>query len=96
LAGAIHEEMRVVRDGNVFTSGGVTSGIDFAFQIVAELGGQEVAQAIQLGLEYDPSPPFDAGSPSKASRAATELMIQRNGVAHAGIQQGLKKIFEKN
>ena len=75
LVGAQHEKGRVVRDGNVFTSGGVTSGIDFAFRIVAELAGPEVAQAIQLGIEYDPSPPFDAGHPDKASEAAKALMF---------------------
>ena len=92
LVGASHEKGRVVRDGNVFTSGGVTSGIDFAFRIVAELAGPEVAQAIQLGIEYDPSPPFDAGHPDKASEAATALMVQRNEKAHTGIQQALEKL----
>jgi cyclohexyl-isocyanide hydratase len=94
LIGASHEEARVVRDGNVFTfftSGGVTSGIDFAFRIVAELAGPEVAQAIQLGIEYDPSPPFDAGNPHKASAAAVDLMVQRNKTAYTGIQQALEK-----
>ena len=89
LVGARHEKGRVVRDGNVFTSGGVTSGIDFAFSIVAELAGPEVAQAIQLGIEYDPSPPFDSGHPDKASEAATALMVHRNEKAHTGIQQVL-------
>lgn len=90
LVGASHEKGRVIRDGNVFTSGGVTSGIDFAFRIFAEVAGPEVAQAIQLGIEYDPSPPFDAGHPDKASKAATELMIQRNEKAHTGIRQDSK------
>jgi cyclohexyl-isocyanide hydratase len=81
-----------VRDGNVFTAGGVTSGIDFAFRIVAELAGPEVAQAIQLGIEYDPSPPFDAGHPDKAPESATALMIQRNATARAGIQHALEKL----
>ncbi len=80
-----------MRDGNVFTSGGVSAGIDFAFGIVAELTGPEVAQAIQLGIEYDPSPPFDAGHPDKASTAAIALMVQRNEKAHIGILQGLQK-----
>ena len=92
LVGARHEKGRVVRDGNVFTSGGVTSGIDFAFSIVAELAGPEVAKAIQLGIEYDPSPPFDAGHPDKASEAAVALMVQRNEMAHTGIQQALKNL----
>lgn len=92
LVGARHEKARVVRDGNVFTAGGVTSGIDFAFVIVAELAGPEVAQAIQLGIEYDPSPPFDAGHPDKAPEAAMALMVQRNANAHAGIQRELEKL----
>ncbi len=92
LVGARHEKARVVRDGNIFTAGGVSSGIDFAFSIVAELAGPEVAQAIQLGIEYDPAPPFDAGHPDKASAAATALMMQRNEKARAGIQQGLEKL----
>ncbi|WP_442580523.1 DJ-1/PfpI family protein [Mesorhizobium sp. ASY16-5R] len=92
LVGAIHGKGRVVRDGNVFTSGGVSSGIDFAFVIVAELAGQEVAEAIQLGIEYDPSPPFDTGHPDKASEAATTLMVQRNAAARAAIEQALGKL----
>jgi cyclohexyl-isocyanide hydratase len=92
LIGARHEKARVVRDGNVFTSGGVTSGIDFAFRIVAEIAGPEVAQAIQLGIEYDPSPPFNAGHPDKASEAAIALMVQRNDTAHMGIHQALEEL----
>jgi cyclohexyl-isocyanide hydratase len=60
------ENARVVRDGNVITGGGVTAGIDFAFTLVAELAGPEVAQRIQLYTEYDPQPPFTAGSPDRA------------------------------
>ncbi len=89
LVGATHQKGRIVRDGNVFTSGGVSAGIDFAFGIVAELTGPEVAQAIQLGIEYDPSPPFDAGHPDKASTAAIDLMVQRNEKAHIGVRQQL-------
>lgn len=92
LVGASHEKGRVVRDGHVFTSGGVTSGIDFAFRIIAELAGPEVAQAIQLGIEYDPSPPFDAGHPDKAPEAAVALMVHRNATAHSGIRQGLETL----
>ncbi len=92
LVGASHEKGRVVWDGNVVTAGGVTAGIDFAFRIVAELAGSEVAQAIQLGIEYDPAPPFAGGHPDKASEAATALMIHRNAMAHTGIRQGLEKL----
>lgn len=61
--GAIPTQGRVVRDGRVFTGGGVTAGIDFALTIVAEIAGQSVAQRIQLSIEYDPAPPFVGGSP---------------------------------
>ncbi len=64
--GAIPQHGRVVRDGNVFTGGGVTAGIDFALTLVAELAGEDVARRIQFGLEYDPQPPFD-GSPDRAA-----------------------------
>jgi cyclohexyl-isocyanide hydratase len=90
LVGARHEKGRVVRDGNVFTAGGVTAGIDFAFRIVAELAGPEAAQAIQLGIEYDPSPPFDSGHPDKASEAAKALMAHRNETAHSGLRRELE------
>jgi cyclohexyl-isocyanide hydratase len=59
----------VVWDGNVVTAGGVTSGIDFALQIVAALAGEVVAQSIQLSIEYDPSPPFGSGHPDHAPAA---------------------------
>ena len=89
LVGATHENARVVRDGHVVTAGGVTSGIDFAFSLVADLAGAEVAQAIQLGLEYDPSPPFDTGHPGKAAETAVALMRHRNETAHEGIRRAL-------
>lgn len=91
LVGARHEAARVVRDGNCFTAGGVTSGIDFAFRIVADLAGPEVAKAIQLAIEYNPAPPFDAGHPDKASDAAITLMRSRNEAARAGIRRALEK-----
>ena len=65
---------RVVRDGQVITGGGVTAGIDFALQLVAELEGPEVAQSLQLGMEYDPQPPFDVGSPASAPAPLTEKL----------------------
>ncbi len=66
---------RVVRDGNIFTGGGVTAGVDFGFTVLAELAGQEMAEAIQLGLEYDPQPPFDRGAPNKARPEILELVM---------------------
>jgi len=64
--GATPVSERVVWDGNLVTGGGVTAGIDLGLQIVGALRGQEYAQAIQLQAEYDPAPPFNAGSPEKA------------------------------
>jgi cyclohexyl-isocyanide hydratase len=75
--GAIPVKARVVRDGNIFTGGGVTAGIDFAFTLAAEIAGQPFAEAVQLGLEYDPAPPFASGSPEIASPAAREAMKRR-------------------
>jgi len=60
---------RVVVDGNVITGAGVTAGIDFALAVAGEIFGPEVARSIQLGIEYDPKPPFDAGSPERAGPA---------------------------
>ncbi len=92
LVGARHEKARIVRDGNVFTAAGVSSGIDFAFSVVAELAGPEVAEAIQLGIEYDPAPPFDSGHPDKASKAAMTLMAHRNEAVRAKLQQSLSML----
>jgi transcriptional regulator GlxA family with amidase domain len=64
--GAIPTKERVVREGKVFTAAGVSSGIDMALTLVAEEFGAEAAQLTQLLIEYDPQPPFDAGSPDKA------------------------------
>ena len=58
---------RVVFDGRVVTAAGVSSGIDMALALVARVAGEEVAQVIQLAIEYDPQPPFDAGAPHKAA-----------------------------
>jgi cyclohexyl-isocyanide hydratase len=69
VLGARPVKARVVIDGNVITGGGVTAGIDFALTVVAAVAGEEAAKAIQLGIEYDPQPPFDAGSPERAGEA---------------------------
>jgi transcriptional regulator GlxA family with amidase domain len=69
LFGAVHDPARVVRDGAIITGGGVTAGIDFALTVLAEIAGEETAQTIQLGLEYAPAPPFNAGRPELAPPA---------------------------
>jgi cyclohexyl-isocyanide hydratase len=70
--GAVPVAERVVIDGNIVTGGGVTAGIDFALTIAAEAFGEDVAKGIQLGIEYDPQPPFRAGSPEGAGAAVVE------------------------
>ena len=75
LVGATHEKARVVRDGNVITAGGVTSGIDFGLTIAAEIAGETTAQTIQLGIEYDPAPPFDSGHPDRAPAAIKSALL---------------------
>jgi cyclohexyl-isocyanide hydratase len=70
--GAIPVQERVVVDGNTITGGGVTAGIDFALRVAAEVAGEEVARAIQLGIEYDPQPPFDSGHPRSADPKLVE------------------------
>ena len=69
LVGAMPEHARVVRDGHTITGGGVTAGIDFALTVAAEIAGADVAEGIQLAIEYDPAPPFDSGSPERAPAA---------------------------
>jgi transcriptional regulator GlxA family with amidase domain len=70
---------RYVQDGKIVTAAGVSAGIDMALHLVGQEVGPEVAQAVQLGIEYDPQPPFDAGSPAKAPDAIVELVTAVTG-----------------
>jgi transcriptional regulator GlxA family with amidase domain len=70
--GAQPVNRRVVEQGKVMTAAGVSAGIDMALTLAARIAGEEMAKAIQLGIEYDPRPPFDCGSPAKASEALLE------------------------
>ncbi len=87
--GATPVAERVVVDGNVITGGGVTAGIDFALKVAAEAFGDDLAKAIQLGIEYDPHPPFNAGSPEgagpeivdRARTAAAKRQAERAAIA---------------
>lgn len=65
---------RVVFDGKIVTAAGVSAGIDMALELVSRIAGEGVAQAIQLGIEYDPQPPFDAGSPYTAPEEIVEVV----------------------
>jgi putative intracellular protease/amidase len=72
--GARPTSRRVVPQGKIVTAAGVSSGIDMALFLAGRIAGDEVAQAIQLAIEYDPQPPYDAGSPEKAPAAILELV----------------------
>lgn len=98
--GVVPDPARVVRDGNIFTGGGVTAGIDMALTVLAEIAGADCAQAVQLGIEYAPMPPFDSGRPegarpqivaaarqrSDAARAERDAAVRRAAAALAGRQ----------
>jgi cyclohexyl-isocyanide hydratase len=89
--GATPVKRRVVTDRNRITGGGVTAGLDFGLDLVARLRTPEYAKAVQLYLEYDPAPRFNAGSPAKAPREAREFMTQMfagmNAAAHAAARR---------
>jgi putative intracellular protease/amidase len=76
--GAIPTFERVVEQDKIITAAGVSAGIDMALTLAAKIAGDTVAQAIQLGIEYDPQPPFDAGSPSKAASQIVEQLRARS------------------
>ena len=95
LVGAIHEKGRVVRDGNVITAGGVTSGIDFGLRVLAEIAGEPVAQAVQLSLEYDPDPPFASGHPDQAPAAIKTMLAPRYETARAAFRDGLSGVTNR-
>lgn len=80
--GATVVRQRVVPDGKLLTSAGVSAGLDMALTLAALLAGDKVAQAIQLQLEYDPAPPFDAGSPDKAPPDVV-AMVRAGGLSRA-------------
>jgi transcriptional regulator GlxA family with amidase domain len=70
---------RVVQQGKIITAAGVSAGIDMALRLVQLTSGDTLAQAVQLGIEYDPDPPFDSGSPERAPRSVVELVTRGFG-----------------
>ncbi len=87
--GAIVDEGRVVRDGFIITGGGVTAGIDFALVLIAELAGPQMAQAVQLGLEYAPAPPFESGRPETAPAEVLGFVKARMDALSAGRREAV-------
>jgi cyclohexyl-isocyanide hydratase len=91
--GVTPDPARVVRDGHVFTGGGVTAGIDMALEVMAEVAGRDYAETVQLAIEYAPAPPFDSGRPElarepvlKAARSRMESMsVERDAAIRRAV-----------
>lgn len=94
--GAIPDAARVVIDGKYISGGGVTAGIDFGLAVAAEVFGEKEAKAIQLGIEYAPDPPFDAGSPETAGEevvsAALDAARSRQSARETAVQTAADKL----
>ncbi|MBX9743415.1 MAG: DJ-1/PfpI family protein [Chthoniobacterales bacterium] len=73
--GAIPTQQRVVETGKIMTAAGVSAGIDMALTLAAKIAGDDVAKRVQLGIEYDPQPPFDCGSVAKADPAMVKALL---------------------
>jgi transcriptional regulator GlxA family with amidase domain len=82
--GALPTGRRVVEQGKIITAAGVSAGIDMGLMLAARIAGDTVAQAIQLGIEYDPQPPFDSGSPEKAPAEVVEICRGVEALIDAG------------
>lgn len=93
--GAEPVKARTVIDRNRVTGGGVTAGIDFALTLMAEVAGEDVAKAVQLGLEYDPAPPFDCGSPGKAGPALVARYAEAAARRMPGREEELVRAAER-
>jgi cyclohexyl-isocyanide hydratase len=89
LVGATYAKARIVQDGNLFTAGGVTAGVDFGLSIAAEIAGDTVARTIQLGIEYDPAPPFDSGHPDRAPAAIKSALVDRYRKANSALRDSI-------
>jgi cyclohexyl-isocyanide hydratase len=89
--GATYEKSRIVKDGNLITAGGVTAGIDFGLSVVAEIAGEMTARTIQLGIEYDPAPPFDSGHPDRAPAEVKSALSSRYEKANLALRAGIEQ-----
>jgi cyclohexyl-isocyanide hydratase len=83
IFGAVVDESRIVRDGNILSGGEVTAGIDFVLALIAELRGSRTAEMVQLGLEYAPEPPFNSGRPDTAPPEVLEEVNARTPASRA-------------
>lgn len=96
--GAIVSDDRLTVDGNLYTSGGVTSGIDMALRVVADVAGEIVAQKIQLAIEYDPAPPFPGGTPRSSPREIVDLVLEdskgRRALRERRVEQAAARLLE--
>ena len=88
--GALPDPARVVRDGNVFTGGGVTAGIDMALTVMAEVAGEDYAKVVQLGIEYAPQPPFQAGRPEQAGPELVATIMARLEATRPGREAAIQ------
>lgn len=89
---------RVVHEGNIVSSAGVSAGIDLALWLAGQIGGEERAKAIQLGIEYDPQPPFDSGHMSKASaktKATATALLARDVAIPATLSAGAQLLWDR-
>ncbi|MCV3241742.1 DJ-1/PfpI family protein [Mesorhizobium sp. ZC-5] len=91
--GVIVENERVVRDGNIITGGGVTAGIDFALVTIAEIFSSDVAEAIELRVEYAPAPPFGVGRPEAASPELVRKVRYDLGTSLAGWRTAVDRVM---
>lgn len=92
--GAIPDEGRMVREGNVFTGGGVTAGIDMALTVVAEIAGKDYAESVQLAIEYAPAPPFDSGRPERARPEIVAAASKRLDAVRADLDAAVRRAAE--
>jgi cyclohexyl-isocyanide hydratase len=94
--GAEPSDARMTVDGNIFTAGGVTSGIDMALRVASELAGEDIARQIQLQIEYDPEPPFHSGTPFVAPPRIVELArqaaVERRRIREAAVAEAARRL----
>ena len=95
LFGAEPVAERVVFDRNRVTGGGVTAGIDFALALMAAIEGEEHARTVQLGLEYDPHPPFDSGTPDKAGAELVQRVHERSNRMARDREERIRAVAER-